>query len=541
MKIKNDKKIIILGGGVAGLTVAHELSRCGEYEIHIYEKNETIGGMARSGFKNWKEFKLPTEYCWRIYGPNYKNLREILKQIPLIDNPEKTVHDHLIDIRDYLIADQDNIFIMNNRPTTLLSIRRAFKKVPFHEKWSVSSKILYSFMISDERLNALDSMTWNEYINPKNSLCHDMRKYIVDIMAPFLGAEATQVNVPSVVKTLESFKLFNHPISVMNGPTNEAWLDHWKVYLETNGVTFHLNSKIEDAYIEHKKLEYLVLSDGSKITGDTFFCCLPVESVAMMPSLKIEGIEELAKRSHQLMVGIQLYFNRPIPLPYRNTAMYIPDSPWQLIIEPQGSIWDRKYGDIADFWSIGICDPIRSGLLVKKPFIECSHEEIQKEVWHQILTSDFSNYLDIKNVQILNYNVWNTYVFNGRKIETEEPKFSTNKGTLFLRPDNRTIYENLFFAAGYTKTQTDMFEMEGAAESGRKAAQILEKSVNVIDNNRPLFFAPYRWLDSLMPQFNIYQDYPFLYFFLGLPIAGIGLILIFLKKIILSFKNRFFF
>lgn len=61
-------------------------------------------------------------------------------------------------------------------------------------------------------------MSWNEYINPKYSLSPDMRKYIVDIMAPYLGAEARSVNVPSVVKTLESFKFSNRPISVMNGP-----------------------------------------------------------------------------------------------------------------------------------------------------------------------------------------------------------------------------------------------------------------------------------------------------------------------------------
>lgn len=40
--------------------------------------------------------------------------------------------------------------------------------------------------------------TINEYIDPKNSLCHDMKKYIVDIMGPYLGADYRQVNVPSV-------------------------------------------------------------------------------------------------------------------------------------------------------------------------------------------------------------------------------------------------------------------------------------------------------------------------------------------------------
>lgn len=515
------KKIAIFGSGVGGLTVAHELAHCkgARYNIHIYERNNTIGGMARSGYKNRNGIMLPTEYCWRIYGPNYDNLREILKQIPLQNNPDKTVHDNLINIHDYLIADQHSIFKMNNRVKTLLDLRHAFKNVPLRQKWSVLNKILYCFMISSDRLNSLDSMTWKEYINPDDSLCHDMKKYIIDIMAPYLGAEANSVNVPSVAKTLESFKAFNGPISVLGGPTNEAWLDHWKHYLESKGVTFHLNSEITDIIADGENVKCALLSDGTEITSDVFFCSLPVESVAKLRSLKIPGIEELSQRAYQLMVGMQLYFNKKIRLPNRYTAMYIPNSTWQLVIEPQGSIWDKNYADIKDVWSIGLCDPIRHGLLIKKPFVECSHEEIKTEVWHQIKNSELGHYLALNEVEILDYNVWDTYVFNGHKLETCEPKFSTNKGTFFLRPDNRTKYKNLHFATAYTKTDTDMFEMESAAESGRRAARILEKSVRVVKIDRPLAFACYQWIDSLFAPINLYKHFPVIFLCLGLPLC----------------------
>jgi len=43
-------KIIIMGSGIGGLTVAHELvsSIDSNYEIHLYERHDIIGGMARS-------------------------------------------------------------------------------------------------------------------------------------------------------------------------------------------------------------------------------------------------------------------------------------------------------------------------------------------------------------------------------------------------------------------------------------------------------------------------------------------------------------
>jgi len=126
---------------------------------------------------------------------------------------------------------------------------------------------------------------------------------------------------------------------------------------------------------------------------------------------------------------------------------------------------------------------------------------------------------------------------NGQTLETEEPKFSTNKWTYFLRPDNTTMYNNLYFATAYTKTETDTFEMESAAESGRRAARLIENSVNVIPENRPKLFAPFRWLDSIFKPINLYQYATLGWFFLGLPIATVFLIgRIIAKKLLLKLK-----
>jgi protoporphyrinogen oxidase len=40
-------KVIVLGGGVAGLSAAHELMERG-FQVKVYEKHEVAGGKARS-------------------------------------------------------------------------------------------------------------------------------------------------------------------------------------------------------------------------------------------------------------------------------------------------------------------------------------------------------------------------------------------------------------------------------------------------------------------------------------------------------------
>lgn len=73
------KQVIIIGGGISGLTVAHELINKG-FKVDIYEKNHIGGGMARSVRINGN---IPTEHSWRGYGPYYYNTYQIMKQIPV--------------------------------------------------------------------------------------------------------------------------------------------------------------------------------------------------------------------------------------------------------------------------------------------------------------------------------------------------------------------------------------------------------------------------------------------------------------------------
>ena len=43
--------VIVIGGGIAGLTVAHELINLG-YDITLLERNDIVGGLARTKESN---------------------------------------------------------------------------------------------------------------------------------------------------------------------------------------------------------------------------------------------------------------------------------------------------------------------------------------------------------------------------------------------------------------------------------------------------------------------------------------------------------
>ncbi len=82
-------RVVILGGGVAGLSAAHELIERG-FEVAVYEKNAMFGGKARSlsipqtgtaGRKN-----LPGEHGFRFFPAFYRHLPDTMMRIPYPPN-----------------------------------------------------------------------------------------------------------------------------------------------------------------------------------------------------------------------------------------------------------------------------------------------------------------------------------------------------------------------------------------------------------------------------------------------------------------------
>ena len=81
-------RVAILGGGVGGMTAAHELIERG-FEVAIYEMREIPGGKARSihvpnTSANGNK-PLPGEHGFRFFPGFYKHVPDTMKRIPCGD------------------------------------------------------------------------------------------------------------------------------------------------------------------------------------------------------------------------------------------------------------------------------------------------------------------------------------------------------------------------------------------------------------------------------------------------------------------------
>ena len=94
------KRVLVLGGGVAGMSAAHELVERG-FEVEVHEAKAVAGGKARTiyvpGSGTGGRPDLPGEHGFRFFPSFYRHLPDTLRRIPFGRNPNG-VADNLVGV-----------------------------------------------------------------------------------------------------------------------------------------------------------------------------------------------------------------------------------------------------------------------------------------------------------------------------------------------------------------------------------------------------------------------------------------------------------
>src|SRR5688572_14322686 len=122
---KARKGVAILGGGIGGMSAAHELAQRG-FEVTVFEAGSVPGGKARSifipGTGTEGRRDLPGEHGFRFFPSFYKHLPDTMKRIPY---DGRTVLDNLVPTSRTMIALENGVDI--EVPTRFPSIIEEIK------------------------------------------------------------------------------------------------------------------------------------------------------------------------------------------------------------------------------------------------------------------------------------------------------------------------------------------------------------------------------------------------------------------------------
>jgi uncharacterized protein with NAD-binding domain and iron-sulfur cluster len=519
--------VAILGGGVAGLSAAHELAERG-FAVTIYEQRDAPGGKARSiphaGSGTGGRADLPGEHGFRFFPGFYRHLPDTMRRIPA---PGGSVADHLVGATRVLLAQAgggDELLGTAHLPESLedLGVLSRFLLdlatrlgIPAHEHAAFVERLLVLLTSCDERrLGQWELESWWEFVGADRR-SPAFAKFLADgLTRTLVAARAREMSARTgglilLQLLFDLTRAGGRADRVLDAPTSDAWIDPWVAHLRGLGVDVRLGSPVEALEARDGRIARATVA-GERVTADVYVAALPVEVMRQLasPALRtaeprLEGLDRLVTR---WMNGVVFYLDRDLPL-VNGHAIYI-DSEWALTSISQPQFWSgvdlTRLGDgrVKGILSVDVSEWQRPGRRSGKVAQRCDREEIFTEVWGQI-----ADHLDgaVDGVTVLDRFLDPAIQFPNPTAATNlEPLLVNTAGSWADRPAAATRIANLFLASDYVRTNTDLATMEGANEAARRAVNaILAASgssaprCEVWPLKEPEAFAAARWLDRV--------------------------------------------
>jgi len=529
-------KVIILGGGIAGLSAAHELVERG-FNVEVHELLPIPGGKARSfpvpksGTDGRKD--LPGEHGFRFFPRFYRHITHTMARIPY--GPTRTVADNLVDTTRCQLNryGRHPVDLIARSPRTITDVRVMLDDLGrflggdldlTHDDLRFFGSKVWQIVTScrERRNEEYEKVGWWEFIGaePRSPAYQKLLGH--GITRSLVAAKARTASTKTIgdifVQLL--FDIVTPGPStdrVLNGPTNDVWIDPWRRYLESQGVVYHNDSKAVAVSFDGQRIRSATVERGGTrvtIDGDYFVFALPVEDVIDLITPEMVKADPALGSLFTLdditewMNGIQIYLKEDVSFARGHNILI--DTPWALTSISQAQFWNplslSGYGDgtVKGIISVDISEWGEPGLFGKAAR-DCTPEEIKTEVWEQLKKSvNYGDVATLRDDQLHSWSLDPSLRHEAGTIANEEPLLVNLVDTWKLRPDAVSRIPNLFLASDYVRTHTDLATMEAANEAARRAVNgILDAEsaaaarCGVWQLHEPEIFAPWRELDFI--------------------------------------------
>ena len=529
-------RVIVLGGGVAGLTAAHELIERG-FEVTVYEGRERPGGKARSmpvpGSGSGGRPDLPGEHGFRFFPGFYRHVPDTMRRIPYAGQRDGVLG-NLVQAGQVQVAREggSEIVAPAHFPRSLDELHLAFRALftfagdvgvtPAEQLHFADLLLLFLCTCEERRFAELEHQSWWDFAGAeKRSPAYG--KFLADgLTRTLVAAKAREISARTGGTILLQL-LFDlsrpgaQADRVLNGPTNDVWLDPWLGHLRDLGVDYRTGHQVQSLSCQSRRITGVrVTNEQGRLedSADHYVAALPVEVMRLLAGPELTAAEPRLARLHRLrtrwMNGVLFYLDRDVPLVHGHT-IYI-DTPWALTSISQAQFWPgvdlEGLGDgrVEGILSIDVSDWEREGRVFGKQAMFCSKEEVREEVWAQLQHGLEDAGLDVlQDENVVTWFLDPSIVYpNPTEATNLEPLLINTAGSWDDRPEATTAIENLFLAADYVRTHTDLATMEGANEAARRAVNGIldvtgsgESRCEVWRLREPALFAPARALDRL--------------------------------------------
>jgi len=518
----NLPSVVVLGGGIGGLTAAHELSSRG-FKVSVYEELDMYGGKARSygaagtGTDGRPDF--PAEHGFRIFAGEYGATRDTMARIPDPSQDGNTVVDHMVEGTQALFTapmHETTFRIPSHFPTSFEEFKEwitYFKTVSTYiskeEVLVFMERILIVMSSSiDRRFAEFEDVAWWDYMfGDEHS--RNYQDLIRMISGNILAANPRNANA-HVVGYLAGDLLCRTLVPgekgllyMLDGPTSQMWIDPWVSHLENLGVSLSKNKKVTAITMtaDKSEIESITVVDTQTgkeevVKGDIFFASVPAEKMAelLTPELTAAApsLQNVGELQTAWMVGFQLYLRKNIDI-VGGTIGFL-HSPWALagVSQEQFRPWMdmSKYGngEAQGVLSLTVSNWTTPGQYVcKKPALECTKEEVAQEVWAQVKAWLPSYNLTDDDLVAWTIDEGLSFKDNGAGVPLNNysPLFINTPFSWVNRPNPQTEVKNLFVGSDYAKAPQNVACMETANQASRIGVNALLDQLQISEDQAP--------------------------------------------------------
>ena len=563
-------RVAVFGAGVAGLSAAHELADAG-YAVTVYEFASTPGGHAKSA--RMPDNRMPTEYSWRGFGPWYNNALEMMRRIPSPTKKQASVFDTEL-TRSMLFAmvrDDDTAPGVVDDEMWVTGDFSALDHFKFNA-------MVWRTFAADRRSHEVYAlMSAADYCY--DHLSKKASDNLICTFGPWIGSDSARTSVHHAatehLKNAFPGKGHQHPADEfggpwhhgarasdgwlqLRGPSNEAWFDPWVEHLQSRGVKFHFGHKLVslDAVPAHSsgpgRVRSVVVRPSERgedasadevVTADAFVLAITpfsANDVVAASSQVVRDDPQCAKLAKLIQEGphrqisFRIAFSEKVQIHHKRKCIILRDSEWNITLFPQDLFWHSStdLGEgVKSLWTGTVCAAYVQGKLTGFDAAHCTRAMFETEVRNQIMRSKClsnivaksNNGKRLEDFAILRFEVWHEWEWPAKAdgvsiVTTPQLKWVTGIKTQPHEPSCETSIPNLFLAGSHCKTWAGFWCMEGAAESGRRAAFLIERSGRTpIAQYRPLFVKALNAADNLfyavgLP--NVVDVFFFIFYFI---------------------------
>jgi hydroxysqualene dehydroxylase len=455
------KKIIVIGGGFAGLSAASFLANSGN-KVELIEASPKLGGRAYSFYDD--ETKSVIDNGQHILMGCYKETLKFLKLIGAEKNfsyQERLKVNFLNDKGKQFRLEATQLFY----PLNLLFGLLNFEALNFIDRLKILRFFIKLYFYSDSELKNLTVHQWFllEGQNEK------IRESFLDFLAVgALNTSTTKASAKAFADILKEMFSKGNEASTIILPLkglSDSYCNEAQSFIEKNGGVINISEQVTGFEIENDEVKKIITSNRT-ITDFDYV----ISAVSWFAAKTFEVSEqENTSNPRRFLENINLTFEHSsiltIHIWFQSHSELGSESP------SFGKMLKQVQHDSNDFYAL-IGSPIHwifthedHITLVKSDANEIIDKP--KEELFEMAATELKRYAGINREEIKSYKV----------IKEKRATFVPDKKTIDKRPNTKTKIKNLFLAGDWVNTGLPS-TIESAVKSGRMATEEITRLQN---------------------------------------------------------------